>query len=133
MRVPLNMAQIFRASAFCLLTTLPLHSALANDHGGGGGPEPLVFTVNLGTDHYLQFGVILETATPEIAHEVAAYRPRIQNEIILLISGKTSEELRTLSGKETLIEEIIELANHAIHETEKTGVHEALFTNFIIQ
>ncbi len=133
MRVPLNMAQIFRISVFCLLTAMPLHSAQAGDHGGGGGPEPLAFTVNLGTEHYLQFGVILETATPEAAHEVAVHRPHIQNEIILLISGKTAEELRTLSGKEALIQEIIELTNHVIHETEKTGVHEALFTNFIIQ
>ncbi|PKO92068.1 MAG: hypothetical protein CVU16_07375 [Betaproteobacteria bacterium HGW-Betaproteobacteria-10] len=133
MRVPLNMAQIFRVSVFCLLTALPLHPAIASDHGGGGGPEPLLFTVNLGTEHYLQFGVILQTATPEVAHEIAVYRPKIQNEIILLISGKTSEQLRTLKGKEALIEEIIALANHVIHETEKTGVHEALFTNFIIQ
>lgn len=132
MGVPLSMAQIFRVAIFCLMAAISLHPALASD-AGGGGPEPLLFTVNLGTDHYLQFGVILMTASPEAAHEVAAYKPKIQNEIILLISGKTAEELRTLSGKEALIQEIVELANHVIHETEKTGVHEALFTNFIIQ
>ena len=48
-----------------LLSPLP---ALSNDHGGGGGaPEPMVFTVNLGKENFLQFGLILETATPEAA------------------------------------------------------------------
>lgn len=112
---------------------LPL-AAQASDHGGGGGaPEPMVFTVNLGTENYLQFGLILEPAVPEAAGAIAAYKPRIQHEIILLLSGKDVATLRSLAGKKELIEEIIELANHAIHEDEKTGVKEALFTRFLIQ
>jgi flagellar FliL protein len=108
--------------------------ALASDHGGGGGaPEPMVFTVNLGTENYLQFGLILEPAVPEAAGAIAAYKPRIQHEIILLLSGKEVAGLRTLAGKKELIEELIELANHAIHEDEKTGIKEALFTQFLIQ
>lgn len=107
--------------------------ALANDHGGGGGPEPLVFTVNLGSSNYLQFGLILEAASPEAGHELAAYKPKIQHEIILLLSGKEVNHLRSLAGKKELIDEIVEKANHVIHETEKTGVKEALFTKFIIQ
>lgn len=114
-----------------LLAPLP---SLASDHGGGGGaPTPMVFTVNLGTQNYLQFGLILEPAVPEAAGALAAYKPRIQHEIILLLSGKEVAHLRTLAGKKELIEEIIELANHAIHENEKTGIKEALFTQFLIQ
>lgn len=108
-------------------------SALAGDHGGGGAPEPMLFTVNLGTENYLQFGLILEPAVPEAGGAIAAYKPRIQHEIILLLSGKDVATLRSLAGKKELIEEIIELANHAIHEDEKTGVKEALFTQFLIQ
>jgi flagellar FliL protein len=116
-----------------LALLLPLPS-LANDHGGGGGaPEPMVFTVNLGKENYLQFGLILEPAVPEAAGSIAAYKPRIQHGIILLLSGKEVENLRTLEGKKKLIEEIVELANHAIHEDEETGVKEALFTKFLIQ
>ncbi|MBU1363316.1 MAG: flagellar basal body-associated FliL family protein [Gammaproteobacteria bacterium] len=116
-----------------LALLLPLPS-LASDHGGGGGaPEPMVFTVNLGTENYLQFGLILEPAVPEAAGAIAAYKPRIQHEIILLLSGKELDKLRTLEGKKALIEEIVELANHAIHEDQKTGVSEALFTQFLIQ
>ncbi|UCV17616.1 flagellar basal body-associated FliL family protein [Ferribacterium limneticum] len=116
-----------------LALILPVPS-LASDHGGGGGaPEPMVFTVNLGTENYLQFGLILEPAVPEAAGAIAAYKPRIQHEIILLLSGKEVAGLRTLAGKKELIEELIELANHAIHEDEKTGIKEALFTQFLIQ
>ncbi|NTV71521.1 MAG: flagellar basal body-associated FliL family protein [Azonexaceae bacterium] len=114
-----------------LLSPLP---SLASDHGGGGAAaEPMVFTVNLGKENYLQFGVILEPAKPEAAGAIAAYKPRIQHEIILLLSGKEVDKLRTLEGKKKLIEEIVELVNHAIHEDEDTGIKEALFTRFLIQ
>ncbi len=111
--------------------SLPLQ---ANDHGGGGGaPEPLVFLVNLGPTTFLNFGLILEAATPEAGHELVVYRPKIQHEIILLLSEKDQATLRTLAGKKELIEEIAEIVNHVIHEDAKTGVKDVLFTNFIIQ
>lgn len=113
-----------------LLAPLP---SLAGDHGGGGAPEPTVFTVNLGKDNYLQFGLIFESASPEADHALAAYKPKVQHEIILLLSGKEVEKLRTLEGKKELIKEIIELANHVIHEDEETGIKEVLFTRFLIQ
>ena len=118
-----------------LTLLLPLPS-LANDHGGEGGgaaQQEMVFTVNLGKENYLQFGLLLETANPEVAGSIAAYKPRIQHEIILLLSGKEVDKLRTLEGKKKLIEEIVGLANHVIHEDEDTGVKEALFTKFLIQ
>lgn len=116
-----------------LALLIPL-SVQANDHGGGGGgAEPMIFTVNLGKENYLQFGLILDTATPEAAHSLASYKPKIQHEIILLLSGKDVGKLRTLQGKKELIEELHELANHVIHEDEKTGIKEVLFTKFLIQ
>ncbi len=114
-----------------LALLLPL-SVQASD-GGGGAPEPTVFTVNLGKENYLQFGLIFETATPEAAHSLASYKPKIQHEIILLLSGKDAAKMRTLDGKKELIEEILELANHIIHEDEKTGIKDVLFTKFLIQ
>ena len=105
----------------------------ASDHGGGGAPEPMVFTFNLGGKSYVQFGLIFETGSPEAAHELVVYRPKIQHEIILLMSGKEEAHLRTLQGKKELIEEIVDLTNHIIHENRKSGVKEILFTKFLIQ
>lgn len=129
-------SRILKAFAACLLMVLSLLlplTALASDHGGGGAPEPMVFTVNLGTGNYLQFGLIFETASPEAAHLLASHKPRVQHKIILMLSGKDSATLRTLEGKKALIEEIVELANHVIEENEKTGVKDVLFTKFLIQ
>lgn len=123
----------FLALGVIMLTCLLPFGASANDHGGGGAPEPMVFTFNLGDKAYVQFGLLFETGSPEAAHGVVAYRPKIQHEIILLMSGKEEAHLRTLAGKKELIEEIIELANHVIHEDRKAGVKEVLFTKFLIQ
>ncbi|MBL8405156.1 MAG: flagellar basal body-associated FliL family protein [Dechloromonas sp.] len=106
--------------------------AIASD-GGGGAPEPMVFTFNLGGNAYVQFGLIFETGTPEAMHELMVYKPKIQHEIILLMSGQDEGRLRTLEGKKKLVEEIIDLSNHIIHEDRKTGVKEVLFTKFLIQ
>jgi flagellar FliL protein len=133
MNVFSRIVSIFVAPALVVLCAMLPLSALANDHGGGGGGEPMVFTVNLGKDNYLQFGLIFEGATPEASHLLSGYKPRLQHEIILLLSGKEAAKLRTLEGKKELIEEIIELANHVIHEDAKTGIKEVLFTKFLIQ
>jgi flagellar protein FliL len=134
MRLSAQVLLVLRGSVFPILAAMSLH-VLAGEHGGGGGggPEPLAFTVNIGSENYLQFGVVLEAATPEVAAEVSAYRPKIAHQIILALSGKRAEILRTLEGKKALIEEIIEIVNHVIGQTAKTGVHEALYSNFIIQ
>lgn len=109
-------------------------AAVAGDHGGGSAaPAPLVFTVNLGERSYLQMGVILEAATPEAAHELEVYRPRIQHEIIMLLSDRNEAALRTLEGKRALIDEILETVNHVIHADEKTGIKEVLISSFVIQ
>lgn len=117
-------------SLSCLLAPLPV---LANDGGGSAAPEPHVFTVNVGDNKYLQFGVVFEAATPEAGHELGVYKPKIRHAIILMLSGIDVEALRTLQGKKTLAADLIDTVNHVIHETEKTGVKEALFTSFIIQ
>jgi len=93
----------------------------------------MVFTFNLGGKAYVQFGLLFETGSPEAAHELVVYRPKIQHEIILLMSDKSEAHLRTLEGKKELVEEIVELTNHLIHEDRKTGVKEILFTKFLIQ
>ncbi len=117
--------------AMCLALAMPM---LATASGGGGGaPEPLVFTTNAGKNQYLQFGILLEPAVPEAQHLIAGYKPKIQHEILLMLAGKDVERLRTLQGKKDLAEEILEIVNHIIHEDEKTGVKEVLFTKFLIQ
>lgn len=120
---------------FCWLALVPL--AHANDSGGAApGGEPVKLTVNLqsttGEGRYLQFEIVFE-GTPEASLAITANRPRVLHKLILLLSDERSEHLITLKGKHDLADKIVEEVNRVIDETEKTGVHEVLFTNFIIQ
>lgn len=110
----------------------------ASDHGGGAaGPEPMRFTVNVGSvafgGKYLQIEMVFETAHPEAAQAIATLKPRVQHQLILLLTAEEPDHLRTREGKRELMEKIIETVNKVIDETEKTGVKEVLFTSFIIQ
>ena len=93
----------------------------------------MTFTTNVGENLYVQFGVMFESATPEAARLISEFKPRIQHGIILLLSTKDADILRTLNGKKELAEEMIALVNEVIGENHKTGVTEALFTRFLIQ
>lgn len=100
---------------------------------GGGVPEPMVFTFNVGAKAYVQFGLIFETGSPEAMHELVVFKPKIQHGIILLMSGKDEARLRTLEGKKELVREIADLTNRIIHEDQISGVTEILFTKFLMQ
>lgn len=120
-------------TGLCIALACQVPVALANDHGGGGGDPPLKFVTNLGPTRYVAFELVLEPATPEVAHHLSLYRPRLQHEIILLLSTQKVEVLQTLKGKLELQAEIQDIANHVIHEDEKSGVKDVMFTSFIIQ
>lgn len=124
--------------AFFVAALWPSQTVFANDHGGGAsGPEPLKFVVNLGDParggKYLQVQMVFEPATPEVGHELAVLKPRIQHELILMLSSGDANKLITLQGKKELMIDIIDTVNHIIHESEKTGVKDVFFTSFIIQ
>ena len=125
-----SLMAFFRALMLMLVLSAPL-SAFANAGGGASGPEPLLFTVNIGGGKYLQVEMVVEPASPEAAHLIAGFKPRIQHEIILLLSEEKEEAIRSRHGKEELMEKIAETINHVIDE--KEGVHEVYFTKFLIQ
>lgn len=114
--------------------------AFAAEHGaasGAAGPEPMQFTVNIGssvqTMRMLQITIVLEFAKPEAAHRFAEIKPKVQHRIILLLSSEASETLQTTKGKQDLQERLVKELNELIGETPKTGVTDAFFTGFIIQ
>lgn len=132
----MKLLSTIRRSCVALLLSLPLLLApvvaSAGDHGGGA-PEPLVFTVNLGKDNYLQFGLVFEPAQPEAMQLIGLFKPKIQHQIILMMAEKDVDTLRTLAGKKDMIGEIVRLTNRIIGEDEKSGIHDVLFSRFLIQ
>lgn len=130
-----------RLKKFCFVALLAASAlglpAYANEHGGGGGaPEPIKLTVNLGQGsedvRYLQVEIVFE-ASPETLQSINTHRPRVLHQLILLLSNETREKLLTLKGKKELAEKITSAVNKAIDADGKDGVHEVLFPSFIIQ
>lgn len=68
------------------------------------------FVVNLAdrdADRYAQVGITLQLSDEHATDEVKAYLPAIRNNILLLISHKTADELMTPDGKEKLARQIL--------------------------
>jgi flagellar FliL protein len=85
----------------------------ATAHAKPGTPPTFVpldpFTVNLAdkeVDRFAQVGITLEVADPHFADQLKAYMPAIRNNVLLVLSHKTSVELLTVEGKEKLAREI---------------------------
>jgi flagellar FliL protein len=115
-------------------------NAQANSGGGGGegggvSYEKLEdFTVNLaGMKQMIQVTFTLKPAKPEAGPKVKLYMPVIRHHLILLLSGKTGEQLQTLAGKEQLIKEVRVVINKAIQLDSKEGIAEVLMEKIIIQ
>lgn len=130
---PTPMRLLFARCLLVLFLACAGSTAALASGGGQSAPEPLRFTVNLGKTKYLQIELVLVGNSPEVEHELVVLRPRIMHEVILLLSSQSAERLFTREGKHALSADIVEAANHVIHENEKTGVKEVLFTSFIIQ
>lgn len=82
-------------------------------HAKPGTPPTFVpldpFTVNLAdkeVDRFAQVGITLEVADAHFADQLKAYMPAIRNNVLLVLSHKTSAELLSAEGKEKLAKEI---------------------------
>ena len=68
------------------------------------------FVVNLtdrDTDRYAQIGITLQVEDDKASEQIKAYLPAIRNNILLLLSHKSSEELMAEGGKEKLAQQIL--------------------------
>lgn len=135
--------------------------APAAAHAKPGTPPTFVpldpFTVNLAdkeVDRFAQVGVTLEVADPHFADQLKAYMPAIRNNVLMVLSHKTSAELLTVEGKEKLAREIrresvrpmgIELDDEEEEDSDapkkkkrkkkqvESPVTQVLFSTFIVQ
>lgn len=121
---------------FCVSTCVK-----AEEHGSEGGAagtpyeklEP--FTVNLlGNLHQVaQVSLTLKPVTLTIGDKIKLYMPVIRNNVILLLSGKTPEQLTSLDGKQKLILETRQATNQALGMTSKNGIADVLLESLVIQ
>lgn len=71
------------------------------------------FVVNLAdrdVDRYAQIGITLQTEDAHAGDQIKAYLPAIRNNILLLLSRKTSQDLAGAEGKERLASQVLRVA-----------------------
>jgi flagellar FliL protein len=118
-----------------LLLVTSAHAQSSGGEGGGGAYEKMEpYTVNLvGLMQVLQVAATLKMAKPEAGPKVKMYMPAIRHEVIILLSGKTAEQVESFAGKQKLINEIRAIVNKVIGLDVKEGVADVLLEQIIIQ
>ena len=98
------------------------------------GPELIVNFEGGGRARYLQLGIEVMTYDKKALPALELHTPMLRNELILLLSDKTYEELITREGKEQLAAAALEVVREAMTEQYGSPVVETLyFTSFVMQ
>jgi flagellar FliL protein len=117
---------IAAAGALVFIKQQQKHAAEAAEDGDeahaeqpSGKPDPKViptfvaldpFTVNLAdreAERYAQVGITLELVNDKATDRIKAYMPAIRNNVLLLLAGKSSQQLMEREGKEQLAAEVL--------------------------
>lgn len=95
------------------------------------------FVVNFpgrGRAKFLQVNIDGVTRDPNLKEDITTHLPRIRNNIVLLLSSKTYEDVITAEGKEKLRQEVLgEINKILLDETGKDDVEDVFFTSFVMQ
>ncbi len=123
--------------AFSVLSALPAHAS----ENGSAVPffnlEKMI--VNLAPpdiDRYVQISLAYET-TDEVAQKnLKTYLPVIRSRVLLLLSTKTVEEIKTIEGKQVLLNQALNVARLTLPEQpnlEGKGIKDVHITSFVVQ
>lgn len=87
-----------------------------------------------GRQRFLKAEISIMTRDEEVITATEIHMPMIRNNLILLFSGQTYDELQTDEGRELLKQDsLTELQNIMQQEIGKPGIEKLLFTNFVMQ
>lgn len=86
-------------------------------------------------DHYLQVEIKMKVANEQVGEKISQRVPEIRSALILLMTSKSSEDLKTVEDKQRLASEMAGQINRIIHSTNPNvdGVLGVYFTTFILQ
>ena len=95
-----------------------------------------MFTANLADrdrDRFAQVAVMIEVGDAKVDSALKAVLPIVRSEILLLLSAKSADELLTLQGKQTLAQQILDIARKQISPEFRSQVYAVHFSSFVIQ
>ncbi len=91
------------------------------------------FTVR-GRQRFLQAELTLMTRDGSVISAVELHQPMIRNALIMLIGGKSFEDLQTAEGKELLRQDCLQEIQRLLQqEIGNPGIEQVLFTDFVMQ
>lgn len=100
-------------------------------------PLDPAFVVNFasgGQARFLQITVEVMTRDAAVEAQVKTHTPVIRNNLVLLFSSQTYEDVSTLEGKEALREEALSVVQGILEEESgDPGVEAVYFTSFVMQ
>ena len=83
---------------------------------------------------YVQVGVVVSSTDKRALDAVERHMPVIRNNLIMLLSDKTYEELNSREGKEQTRQEVLENVRQVLFErTGEANVDAVYFTSFVMQ
>jgi flagellar FliL protein len=94
------------------------------------------FTVNLDgedEDHYMQASIVLQVRDEKSVDRIKQYMPQIRSRLLMLLSSKKIDEVRTAAGKRKLAEEIVAAVKQPATTPATHEVTGAFFTDLVIQ
>lgn len=92
------------------------------------------FVVNLAAyDRFVQASISLQVADVAAAEKLKVMMPKVKHTVIMILSSKDSETVRSFEGKKLLVKELKSKINKAIGTKEDSGVSDVFLENFVIQ
>ena len=115
-----------------------------SDQAAGEPKRPLIYRAlepellgNIdgpGRIRFVQVGVVMSLRDPKVIEAVDRHSPVIRNDLIMLLSDKSYEQLNTAEGKETTRLEMLQTIRNVLERnTGDPGVESIYFTSFVMQ
>jgi flagellar FliL protein len=95
------------------------------------------FTVNFesaGSVHFLQISMEIMARDQAVIDAVTTHRPLIQNNLLLLLSNLSYQDISTREARETLRQKALDVIRESLaRETKAAQVEDVYFTSFVMQ
>ncbi len=114
------------------------HAQASSDSGGSlyVSLEP-AFVVNVNDGlrvRHMQIKLQVKLKQPDFAAYIEKYDPAIRHEMVMLLSGQETGKLKTVAGKQQLMDQALAAIQHVLQENiGNTGIDAVYFTDLIIQ
>ncbi|MBL1140484.1 MAG: flagellar basal body protein FliL [Proteobacteria bacterium] len=83
---------------------------------------------------FLQVSIEGMTRDAKVKEDITKHIPQVRNNLVLLLSAKTHEELNSPEGKAALRKQVLKEIQKVLEaETGKEGVEDVYFTSFVMQ